>query len=69
MLQTLPQRVQLSGRLATVAPNHLPGLPKPLLVIGESDEVVEGRHGAFWREVDPVFQNGGRGASQGSWRL
>jgi hypothetical protein len=36
--------VDIDGRFATIPPNHFPGFAEMLLIVGEDDEVVEGRY-------------------------
>ena len=62
MLETLPEIVDLDSRLAPVPPNHLTGLSKTLLIVGEDDEVVKGGYGiAPWNGLGKA----GRVASKG----
>lgn len=46
MLEAPAECAQLDGGLATVTPDHLPGISQSLLVVGERDEVLERAYGS-----------------------
>lgn len=58
MFKAFPNICYLDRPLAPISPHNLPSFSEPFLVVGERDQILEGRHGAFGCELDVGWGSG-----------